>query len=763
MGRFEDMLDNARYLYREEGLAKVFRQAGGHLAGVFRSIKKQDSYDPLNDFVDVLFINGCGYGVPHPIRYRVAHQCEQLGAHGISSKIVDAWNIDIDMVRTARVFVIFRCPYTDKIGEFIERAKALHKKVLFDIDDLVIDRKYTDQIKYLDTLPDLERKGYDEGVDAMQKTMMLCDGVVTTTTALANELRNYKSRVFVNRNVASEEMVYLSERAVYERDTLPRIPEDRVAKSDRKRWYVARERFERREQDDAVSIGYFSGSITHNDDFEMILPVLIEIMEDRSNVMLHVVGELDLPERLAPYRERVVFHPFCPWERLPKLIAQVDINIAPLEDTVFNRAKSENKWLEAALVKVPTVASAVGAFGEQIEDGKTGVLCRTLKDWRSSLLWLIEDRTARCRIGGSAYDECVTNRRTTATGWPFALFLREFETPNIAMVVPSLDISGGNLVTLRHASMLHQSGLDVTVLDGFGEKKWVNANGVTLPVLNRRVLPDEISGCQFAGLFDKAVATFWETQLFVERYRNIGKRYYFVQGYETDFYQSLDVNRLRANATYGDVADFQYLTMSKWCQGWLDSKFSKQARYAPNGIECCAFTPVERDFGGKIRILIEGDCTSDYKNVDESFRIVDRLDSEKFEIWYLSYKGEPKDYYRVDRFFNKVPYEEVAALYRQCHILLKTSIHESFSYPPLEMMATGGFAIVLGNPGNAEYLVDGENCLIFEHGEEDEAACLIERLCEDDALRNRLREGGLRTALSRDWSLIQEDILALYE
>lgn len=763
MGRFENMVDNARYLYREEGLVTVLRQVGSHVRTAFSNVKKQDSCDPFNDFVDVLFINGCGYGVPHPIRYRVAHQREQLDALGISSKAVDAWDIDIDMVRTARIFVIFRCPYTDKIGEFVERAKALHKKVLFDIDDLVIDRKYTDQIKFLDTLPELERRGYDEGVDAMQKTMMLCDGVVTTTTALANVLRNYKPLVFINRNVASEEMIYLSERAAYERDTLPFISADRIERSEQKRWRVACERFERRERDGAISVGYFSGSITHNDDFEMILPVLIEIMEDYSNVKLHVVGDLDLPERLASYRERIIFHPFCAWERLPKLIAQVDINIAPLEDTMFNCAKSENKWLEAALVKVPTVASAVGAFDEQIENGRTGVLCRTLDDWRSNLSWLIEDKDARRRIADNAYDECMTNRRTTASGWPFASFLREFETPNIAMVMPSLDISGGNLVTLRHASILHQSGLDVTILDGFGEERWVNASGIPLPVLSRRVLPDDISGCQFVGRFDKAVATFWETQLFVERYRNIGKRYYFVQGYETDFYQSPDANRIHANATYGDVADFQYLTMSKWCQGWLDSKFGKQARYAPNGIDLRMFAPAERDFCGKIRILIEGDCTSDYKNVDESFRIVDRLDSEKYEIWYLSYKGAPKEYYRVDRFFNRVPHGEVAPLYRQCHILLKTSIHESFSYPPLEMMATGGFAVVLGNHGNTEYLANGENCLLFERGEEDRAARLIDQLCEDDALRSRLREGGLRAASLRDWSLIREDILALYE
>ena len=43
---------------------------------------------------------------------------------------------------------------------------------------------------------------------------------------------------------------------------------------------------------------------------------------------------------------------------------------------------------------------------------------------------------------------------------------------------------------------------------------------------------------------------------------------------------------------------------------------------------------------GKIRILIEGDCGVYYKNVDESFRIVDKLDPDKYEIWYMSYNAK---------------------------------------------------------------------------------------------------------------------------
>ena len=62
-----------------------------------------------------------------------------------------------------------------------------------------------------------------------------------------------------------------------------------------------------------------------------------------------------------------------------------------------------------------------------------------------------------------------------------------------------------------------------------------------------------------------------------------------------------------------------------------------------NGMNLKQFHPMERDWTGrKIRILIEGDCAAEHKNVDESFRIAGKLDPEKYEIWCMTYNGQPK-------------------------------------------------------------------------------------------------------------------------
>ena len=62
-----------------------------------------------------------------------------------------------------------------KLENLYNWQKELNKTVIYDIDDLVIDTKYTDTIKYLDTMSPEERKGYDEGVRNMQKVLKMCD------------------------------------------------------------------------------------------------------------------------------------------------------------------------------------------------------------------------------------------------------------------------------------------------------------------------------------------------------------------------------------------------------------------------------------------------------------------------------------------------------------------------------------------------------------------------------------------------------------
>lgn len=676
---------------------------------------------------DILFINGCG--LPHPERYRVDHQIEQLEANGLTVDKIFYTEVNPKILKYYRGVVIFRCPITESINELIDNANYFNKKIFFDVDDLVIDRKYTDKIKYVQEMDEEERKTYNKGVKLMGETMRRCDYLITSTPALARELKKYGKEVFINKNVASEEMVRLSLKATEET----------------------------RKDNNKIVIGYLSGSITHNPDFELIKPALVKIMDEFPEAELTVMGHLDLPNELERFNKRVVRKPFGSWQKLPEIIASLDINLAPIEETIFNEAKSENKWTEASLCKVVTVASDYGAFKTVITDGIDGMLCKTSEDWYEKIKKLINDEKLRKRIANNAHKKAMKEYITTYSGLPLTKFIESKLAKNIAFVLPSTNVSGGVNVVLKHCEILRKNGWDVMVINmdvsdenvenSFGETNVVS--GVKHPILAR---------------FDRMVATLYTTLGYIEAYPKVKKKIYLVQGFETNFGEYGSTIKRVANATYNALDNISYVTVSKWCKKWLKEDYEKEAKYAPNGINVNNFNYEERRIGHqKIKILVEGNSSDYYKNVDESFKIIDKLNPSKYEIVYLSYQGEPKKWYRVDKFYHQVPYEKVGEIYGECDILLKSSLLESFSYPPLEMMATGGYVVAVPNEGNVEYLKDGVNCLFYKQGNIDEAVEKIKNLTEDAKLRNKLTENAKKTVAERDWKKIERKVLDLYK
>ena len=680
---------------------------------------------------DVLFINGCNPKfLPHPYRYRVLHQIEQLNAGFLESDEFFYLNFEPVMIRNYRVIIFFRCPWTKKIGEAISLAKSLNKKVLFDIDDLVIDTKYTDEIQFLKTLPQKQKDLYDDGVRRMGKTLKLCDAAITTTEALADELKHYVPNVFINHNVASEEMWKLSDDALKNKEL--------------------------QKKDEQIIIGYFSGSISHNPDLEMIKPALLKILKEFKNVQLLLLGELTFDNFSKEYLSQINIKKFTDWKKLPAIISNIDINIAPIEYSTFNCAKSENKWVEAALVKVPTIASNYGRFKSVIKHKETGLLCSNINDWYIYLKMLIINEKLRKNIGINAYNTCKEEYNTIYTGKNLVNYINSISNKHIGFFLPSLQISGGIYVVLKHACILKEEGWDVDLIVPQSKKLILKFEGYKFNIisLNKAIMVAE---------YDIIVATFYSTVFNIINYYRAKKHLYLVQGYETDFYTYGYYFRAIAEKTYSLPFGVKYITISKWCQNWLWEKYKKKSRYAPNGIDIDNISFHKRNLKkNKIRILVEGDSSSFYKNVDESFKIIEKLDNNTFEIWYLSNNGKPKNWYRIDKFFHKIPYKEVHQIYYDCDILLKSSYLESFSYPPLEMMATGGYSIVVPNEGNKEYLIDGQNCLLYESGDIDSAINNIKRLISDDQLQKHLYKNGIRTARKRDWNLLRNQILSLY-
>ena len=328
----------------------------------------------------ILIIDGVENIIPQCTRYRVLNKAEQLRKNGFAVKVVNASEFSLAQAQYASHIIIYRAPWSAQLQLLCDLAREEHKPIYFDIDDLVFDTLYTDQLSYTQGLSEKEKGNYDAGVKNYGKMLAACDGAITSTTQLKEELIKYKDTVLLNRNLASSELIAVSSQF---------LKEDFGA-------------------DDRIKIGYFSGSISHNENFELIKPAIKEVLDNYPFVELHIVGHLDIPQDMKQYTQRIIIHEYVDWKALPQLISQVDINLAPLVDSVFNRAKSEIKWIEAALVKVPTIASHIGAFADMMIDGQTGLLAKD-GEWKEKLESLILSADLRRELAENAYAFVLEN------------------------------------------------------------------------------------------------------------------------------------------------------------------------------------------------------------------------------------------------------------------------------------------------------------------------------------------------------------------
>lgn len=709
---------NVRVL-KEDGVNEWMREVGAFVPHLFRKYFSTKAGGPHTVPKDVLFISGLVAGAP--FRYRCTHQAEQLESRGITTEVLFFGRVlTADIVDYYDVIILYRVPLTDTLREVIERAKIQNKMVIYDIDDLVFDTKYLTGRSEIACLNSNQYEKYFSGVERHRAAMQLCDYGITSTDVIAREMQHHISTVLVNRNSVSLAMQKIADEALSQR-----------------------------KEHEGVVLGYFSGSSTHNDDLDVITAPLVTILKKFPQARLLLVGPVALPEKLEPYRAQVLRESFVSWEKLPGLVREVDINLAPLTDTLFSDAKSEIKFTEAALVEVPTVASNRDAFVHAIKHAETGFVCSTDQEWVGALSALITSPEKRDVIGAAARTDVLARYSTHALSSGLVAFIQQHRAQKVIYIAPSTKISGGVMVIAQHLQKLQERGyntLFVSQVKSAFDMSWIGRFRV--PVLSSHQFMQWKS-----GIMDHCVATIWSSVREVVQTPATHK-YYFVQNKEYDFYAPEDPYRKRARDSYRHD-DLHYYTMSAWCQTWLKDEFGVQAQFVPNGISTDLFATegeaVEEKHPSKIRILVEGDPKSEYKNVDESFRIIALLDRTKYEIWFISYGGAPKEWYDYDRSFQRVAYTDMASYYRSCDILLKTSRLESFSYPPLEMMACGGVSVVAENPGNAAYVENGENALTYTLGDLATATKLIEDLSTDKRLQEKLKNGGHQTVENWTW------------
>lgn len=151
---------------------------------------------------------------------------------------------------------------------------------------------------------------------------------------------------------------------------------------------------------DPTRLRLFFGAFNRAADWAPIMPALNAVLQvARDRVHIDVVHDRAFFEALDTPNKG--FTPTCDHATYLGILGGCDLALMPLEDTVFNRAKSDLKFVEASGCRVATLASEV-VYGESIADGFNGLLFGDVAGFQRQLLRAIADPEAVRHIAGAA-------------------------------------------------------------------------------------------------------------------------------------------------------------------------------------------------------------------------------------------------------------------------------------------------------------------------------------------------------------------------
>jgi glycosyltransferase involved in cell wall biosynthesis len=211
---------------------------------------------------------------------------------------------------------------------------------------------------------------YRKGIkQAVKDALNYADAVITTTYALAKEVKEINKNVIVASNCLDYE---------------------------HKQWKA-----EPTERGDKVRVGWVGG-VTHEEDLKLIVDE-IKGLDCEFYICGYTPGEIwNRIRSMIPTAKIVegttVFE-------YGEVYRHFDIVVAPLQDTKFNNCKSELKIIEASAYKKPIICSAVYPY--LFHEANDGVLFVHRNGWRTAIQKLIDaGHSVRQSMGQSNYDYC---------------------------------------------------------------------------------------------------------------------------------------------------------------------------------------------------------------------------------------------------------------------------------------------------------------------------------------------------------------------
>ncbi len=282
-------------------------------------------------------------------------------------------------IKLIDLIIFQRTSWTKDVENLIYLAKYNNIKIVYDMDDLLYKIDYIPMF-----INNICQNFCTENISlylsiagAYELVANKCDAFITTTPFLQKKLKqDFNKPTFVIPNFLNNEQMLENDYILVKR------------KYDKSKFII----------------GYFSGSPSHKGDFHSVENDLIRLLDTYNNIYLKIVGFMELTGKLREYWSmgRVILINLVPYQQLPYEIGSVDVNIIPLNHNDFNESKSELKYFEASILKIPSCITKTKLYDSFIEDGKNGIFCEP-GEWYTNLKKLYLNKDFRESIGENAY------------------------------------------------------------------------------------------------------------------------------------------------------------------------------------------------------------------------------------------------------------------------------------------------------------------------------------------------------------------------
>ncbi len=229
------------------------------------------------------------------------------------------------------------------------------KKIIFDMDYYPEPPPYHPQFNFYSSLRPF-----------LQLVLSNANYVLTPTSNLAEELKSYNEKIAAIPNFIHPH--YWKSKGKKEKKKEMGLPQN------------------------AVVLGW-TGNPMNQQNLNQIKSVFEELSCKYENLYFAFFGQD--PQFIALPPERKIIREFKAYPSYPEYLDFIDIGVAPLEDTLFNRCKSPSLVLEYGMKKIPVVASEVGTYKTLKEEGAPILVAKEKEDWLKALPELIENEDLR--------------------------------------------------------------------------------------------------------------------------------------------------------------------------------------------------------------------------------------------------------------------------------------------------------------------------------------------------------------------------------